>query len=248
MSGKVSIIIPNYNESNNLNRGVLTHISDYLESQNISYEVIISDDGSTDESLSLIEEFVKSHPRFRILKNHHAGKPFALRSGIEKAKGEYVLFTDMDQSTPISELPKLLAWTKEYNIIIGSRGRRRDSAWYRQIISLGFWFVRKSIILPDITDTQCGFKLLNIKSAKKIFSKMQIFNRDERATGWKVTAYDVEMLYIAKLMGEKIKEVRVKWKDEDTSVEKGRNFVKESIDMLKEILRVRINSIRGLYA
>lgn len=248
MPDKISIIIPNYNEESNLKRGILNDINKYLTRQVYPYEVLISDDGSSDQSVQLIEEFVRNHPKFRIIKNKHAGKPFALRSAVSVARGEYVLFTDMDQSTPISELSKVLPWINEFNVIIGSRGRRRNSSWYRQLISLGFWFIRRTIILKDIVDTQCGFKLLKTDVARDIFSKMQIFARSEEAEGWKVTAYDVEMLFVAKLMGEKIKEVRVKWRDEDTSEGKDRNFVKESIDMFKEILRVRLNNLRGRYA
>lgn len=246
---RVTVILPNYNEEANIKRGVLKNIYSYLKSQPYSWEVIVSDDGSSDVSPQLIEKFTESHQGFTLLRNKHAGKPYALRSAINAAQGEYVLFTDMDQSTPISELGKLLPWTERgFRVVIGSRGvRRTDAALYRQLASVIFLLARRIIILPEIKDTQCGFKLTETGVARQIFKRIRIFGRANNAVGWKVTAYDVEMLHIAKKLGEKIKEVRVVWKDEDTSDGKKRNFVKESYEMLFEIMRVRVNDMLGKY-
>ena len=155
----------------------------------------------------------------------------------------------MDQSTPIAELDKLMPWTeKGYKVVIGSRGiRRGGTAIYRQIASVIFLLARRAILLPEIHDTQCGFKLIDTKLARQIFSKMRLFGRANSVTGWKVTAYDVELLYVAKHLGEKIKEVRVLWKNEDTSSGKSRNFLKESYEMFFEVLRVRVNDLLGKY-
>lgn len=244
---KVSVIIPNYNEGKNIKRGVLEAVRDYLQKQPYDWELIISDDGSTDGSIALVETFAEKYGNIHVLKNKHAGKPYALRSAVYRAEGEYVLFTDMDQSSPIQELEKLLPWTKDYNVVIGSRGRRRSAAWYRQLLSVGFWFIRKSIILPDIVDTQCGFKLIKTNVVRTIFDNMRLFAREEKAKGWKVTAYDVEMLHLAKKMHESIKEVRVEWRDEDVSSGKRRNFLKESYEMLFEVVRVKLNDLLGRY-
>ena len=249
MSKLISVIIPNYNESENVKRGVLQGVVSYLKRQSYTWEVIVSDDGSTDQSLALIENIAAKNPEIKVLKNRHAGKPFALRAGIQAARGEYVLLTDMDQSTPISELGKLVPHLQEgYKVVIGSRGARRtDSTPFRQLASIIFLSVRRLILLPEIKDTQCGFKLLSTKLAGRIFARMRILGRQNNAHGWKVTAYDVELLYLAKKMGEKIKEVRVAWKNEDTSSGKSRNFIKESIEMFIEILRVRVNDYLGKY-
>lgn len=245
----VTILIPNYNEIENVNRGVIKDILSYLKKQSFAYEVIISDDGSTDTSLLAIKEQIAKEKNIRILYNKHAGKPYALRAGIKEAQGKYVLLTDMDQSTPIQELDKLLPWTtKGYDVVIGSRGAKRaDTTAIRQLASVIFLLVRRMILLPEIKDTQCGFKLLDTNLAGKIFGRMRLFGRVNNVSGWKVTAYDVELLHIAKKMKAKIKEVPVIWKNEDTSVGKSRNFVKESIEMLFEILRVRVNDILGKY-
>ena len=244
-----TVIIPNYNELPNLRRGVLAEVNTFLLSQKETWEVIISDDGSTDGSREFMCDFVTKHRNFRFLENPHAGKPFALRSAIRAARGKYVLLTDMDQSTPIQELAKLLPWVHQgYDVVIGSRGSRRtDSTFFRQIASVIFQSARRMILLPHIQDTQCGFKLIETKLARDIFSQIRIFGRDRNAAGWKVTAYDVEMLFIASKMHKPIKEVKVIWKNTDTSVGKQRNFVKESIEMFTEILRVRVNYILGKY-
>lgn len=245
----VSVILPNYNELENLKRGVLATISTYFATQSYGWEVIISDDGSTDQSVAFIQHFIASHPGFRLLKNPHAGKPYALKSGINVAKGKYVLLTDMDQSTPIDQLNKLIPYTHDgFKVVIGSRGiRRRDSSLLRQLASVIFLLARKIFLLRGIKDTQCGFKLFEAGLAKKVFTKMRIFSRGSTAIGWKVTAYDVEMLFLSEMLGEEIQEVRVVWKDEDTSSGKKRNFIKESIEMFLEILRVRINYMLGKY-
>lgn len=249
MKPLVTVLIPNYNEIENVKRGVLNDIIRYLKKQSYTWEVLISDDGSTDSSVLLIKEFIAKHPHVRLIFNQHAGKPYALRAGIIEAKGEYVLLTDMDQSTPITEISKLLLWTKRgYKVVIGSRGaKRRDTTPLRQLASIVFLLVRRLILLPEIKDTQCGFKLIETTLAHKIFSRMRLFGRINNAVGWKVTAYDVELLHVAKKLGAKIKEVRVVWKNEDTTHGKSRNFIKESIEMLFEIMRVRANDILGKY-
>lgn len=245
----LTVLIPNYNELENVKRGVLNEIYQYLTSQKYSWEVVISDDGSSDNSPALISEFIKKHPQFRLIKNPHAGKPYALRSGLSQARGEFVLLTDMDQSTPISELGKLIPHLKHgYSVVIGSRGASRGgSSTFRQIASVLFLLIRRAILLPEIKDTQCGFKLLNTNLANEIFKNLRLFGRANNVVGWKVTAYDVELLHIAKKLGAKIKEVRVIWQNEDTSSGKSRNFVKESIEMFFEILRVRVNDLLGKY-
>ena len=248
-SPKVTILIPNYNEIENIKRGVLQDILDYLKKQKFTFEVIISDDGSTDSSLLAIKDFIANNPEIKLLYNQHAGKPYALRSGINKAKGEHVLLTDMDQSTPIKELSKLLPHTTEgYDVVIGSRGvKRTDTTPIRQLASIVFLLVRRLILLPEIKDTQCGFKLIKTSLERDIFSHMRLFGRANNASGWKVTAYDVELLHIAKKLGASIKEVRVIWKNEDTTLGKSRNFVKESLEMLFEIMRVRVNDTLHKY-
>lgn len=249
MKPYLSVIIPCYNEESNLKRSVLNEVENYLKRQGYSSEVIVSDDGSSDRSRELAENFVKYHSRFKLLKNKHAGKPFAVKAGLKRARGEIVLFTDMDQSTSIKEIEKLLPFfDQDFEVVIGSRGKeRKDVPWYRLITTWGFRTIRRAILFRNIMDTQCGFKAFKRAAIKKIFSKLAIFKRAGEARGWRVSAYDVELLFVAKKLGFRIKEVMVDWQDRDVSVSKKRNFIKESKEMFKEILRVRINDLLGRY-
>jgi len=245
----LSIVIPCYNEENNLKRGVLDEVKKYLKKQIYLWEVIISDDGSNDESLDFLEKYCQKNPNFILLKNPHGGKPFAVRAGIKKAKGKIVLFTDMDQSTPIKEIEKLLPFfDKGYDVVIGSRGlERKGFSLLRRLASRAFRLFRKASLLKNIDDTQCGFKAFRNMVAKDLFSQLLIFKDPAKVKGWRVGAFDVELLFIAQKRGYKIAEVPVKWKDKDIAKGKQRKFLKESWAMLKEILRVKINDLKGLY-
>jgi dolichyl-phosphate beta-glucosyltransferase len=249
MISKISVVIPCYNEEENLKRGVLDQVEKYLRKQDYPSEVIISDDESTDGSLKFLEKFVKYHPRFKLLKNKHGGKPFALRSGLKKSNGEIVLFTDMDQSTPITEIEKLLPWfEKDYAFVFGSRGMtRKNFPFYRKIASIVFRSFRQIFLLRGVADTQCGFKAFERKAGLEIFRKMQVFKQAGEARGWRVGAWDVEMLFVAEKLGYKIKEISVDWEDRDVTGGKKKNFLKESKEMLFEVLRVKINDWRGVY-
>jgi glycosyltransferase involved in cell wall biosynthesis len=244
----LSVIIPCYNELENLKRNVLSDVEKYLNKQIFSWEVIISDDASTDGSFELVEKQIGNNPNFRHLKNAKGGKAFALKSGVEAARGEYVLFSDMDQSTPLAEFEKF----KQYlstgaDIVIGSRGYKRENfPLIRKIGSPIFLTFRRLVILPGVRDTQCGFKCFRTNVAREVFKKLQIFKR-ERGSGWRVGAWDVELLFVANKIKYKINEVTVSWRNEDTSTSKQQQFVKESIEMLREVLRVRTNDILGKY-
>ncbi len=245
----LSVVIPCYNEEANLKQGVLAQVGSYLKKQSYSWEVIISDDGSTDNSGRLVQEFVKKHPGFILLKNQHGGKPYAVWQGIKKARGEVVLFTDMDQSTPIKEVAKLLSYfDRDFEVVIGSRGiKRKGTPFYRQLAALIFLSLRRLLLLPNIRDTQCGFKALKTKVAQELFPKLSVLENWQQASGWRVTAFDVELLYLAQKLGYKIKEVEVAWQDEDVATGKNKNFIKESRQMLEQIISVKKNDWRGKY-
>lgn len=248
----LSVIIPCYNEEENLKRGVLDEVENYLRDQKYTSEVIISDDQSTDGSLAFVEKYLQTHPRFKLLKNKHGGKPFALRSGIKKAKGKVILTTDMDQSTPINQFSKLLPYFKKnFEVVIGSRGQiRQGFSLLRKLASRIFILFRKTMMLRGIGDTQCGFKAYQNKVIKDLFARLLIFKNDQGIKGWKVGAFDVELLFIAEKRGYKIAEVPVNWEDRDAAATskgiKGK-FIKESKEMFFEILRVKLSDLKGLY-
>lgn len=247
MAPKLSIIIPNYNEKENIQAGALSQISSYLKKAPFTWEVIVSDDGSTDDSLDLAEAFTKTHVGFQLLKNIHGGKASAINAGISAAKGKIILFTDMDQSTPIKEVEKLMPYYDQgYDVVFGSRGKaRKNFSLMRQITSWGFRTFRQMFLLGHIIDTQCGFKSFKSKVAKELFPKLSVLRG--KATGWSVSAFDVELLFLAEKKGYKLKEVDVIWSQQDISTGKDNKLIKESTDMLKQILTVKLNDLKGLY-
>ena len=248
----ISIIIPCYNEENNLKRGVLEEVKKFLVTQKFQYEVIICNDQSTDNSLKLVQDFVKKNSKFKVYDFPKGGKPGAIWNGIQKASFPIVLFTDMDQSTPISEIKKLLPfYEKNYDIVIGSRGQERQgNTVIRQIGSKVFSTLRNILLRTNIADTQCGFKSMKTSVAKKIFPMLAAITNLQNNKGWRVTAYDVEMLFIANKLNYQIKEVPVQWKNEDTSDTKGdanTRYVKESKQMAQEVWRIFTNNLKGKY-
>lgn len=244
----LSVVIPCYNEEENLKRGVLEKVVGFLKREKFSWEVIISDDGSSDRSKEIIKDFIKKESkfRFRLLENRHLGKPFAVKKGIMEAKGEVILFTDLDQSTPISEVKKLLPFFKKgYQVVIGSRGAvRKNAPWYRKMMAVIFLNLRRLVILPDIIDTQCGFKAFSKKAARDIFSNLKIYSKEKEIKGGRVTAFDVEVLFLAKKRGYRVREVKVLWQYAKTEKI---DYFKESISMASETFRVLVNNWRGLY-
>lgn len=243
----LSVVIPCYNEEENLRAGALEKVAKFLEKQKYDWEVIISDDGSSDRSLSLVKQFIKNHKGFKILENKHLGKPYAVKNGILQSIGEYILFADLDQSAPIKEVDKLLPFFKKgYEIVIGSRGTvRKNAPWYRKIMAVVFLTIRRLFILRDIIDTQCGFKCFKNKVAKEIFSNLKIYaKKGKEISGGRVTAFDIEVLFLAKKWGYKVKEVAVNW---EYTATKKIDYLKESISMAKETFRVLLNNWQGLY-
>ncbi len=246
----LSVVVPCFNEHENIERGVLGQMMDFLASQPYASELIVSDDGSSDDSLRLVQEFAAGRPTMHVRANAHRGKPFALRAALASVQGDIVLLTDMDQSAPLSEVTKLLPHFEQgYDVVIGSRGTgRKNSSLLRKAASQAFRAFRKSLILHDIDDTQCGFKAARRDVLRLLFDRLQVF-RDvqQNVTGWRVTAYDVEMLFVAEKLGHHVKEVPVAWQQEDVTRGKQKSFLRESREMLGEVLRVKRNDLRGQY-
>jgi len=250
----LSVIIPCYNEEENLRRGVLEEVKAFLTEQKYRWEVIVVDDGSTDASLHLIRRFVSQEQHFKVRTINHGGKPVAIWEGINQTTGMIVLFTDMDQSTPICELEKLLPWYNlGFEVVIGSRGiQRRGFSALRQVGSFVFRTLRRFLLLWEVIDTQCGFKSCTRPAALEIFWRLSSIQKQIKPRGWKVSAFDVEFLYLMRLRGYKIKEVTVEWENRDTSVTKtnessSKRYLRESAEMLWEIIRIQVNKLRNNY-
>ena len=245
----ISLIIPCYNEEANIQKGVLDRIGNYTGDRDYFKEVIIVDDGSQDDSAAIVKkEYLTHFPKFRLIENAHAGKGEAVISGIEAAKGEYVLFADIDLATPLEEAEKLMEKANnETPIVIGSRKSARAGApFLRKVQSVGFIIIRDIFLgLGGLKDTQCGFKMFRKKEALEIISRLAVFEKNHVVDGSSVSAgFDLEFLYIARLLGFGIAEVPVRWKHVET---KNVKFIKDTIETLKDLARIKYYSMTGKY-
>jgi len=247
---KISLIVPCYNEELNLQKGTLDKIGNFTKDDKRFIEVIISDDGSTDQTKKIIKEkYLKLFPTFKLLENPHQGKAGAIISAIKKASGNWVFFTDFDLATPIEEVEKLIYFAKkDVPIIIGSRNTHREGApIVRKIMALGFIFLRNLLLnLKGIQDTQCGFKMFEKNAALKIIEKLKVFRQKKNIKTSSVSAgFDLEFLFLAQKLGFKIKEVPVSWKHVET---KNVSFLKDAIETLKDIIKIKYFQIKGYYS
>jgi dolichyl-phosphate beta-glucosyltransferase len=233
----LSIVIPAYNEEGRIGTS-LTEIYSFLKKRNYDFEIIVVDDGSKDKTLNLLSEYSQNIPNLIVLKNEsNQGKGFSVKKGVLNSKGDIILYTDADLSTPIGELDKLIYWLDEgYPISIGSRDLpesqvNRHQAWYRELMGKIFNRIIRLILNLDYHDTQCGFKCFRNDAALEIFKGL-------RLCGF---SFDVEMLFIAKHRGIKVKEVPIRWHNSPESKVK---IVRDSSKMLWDILKLRFNNFK----
>jgi dolichyl-phosphate beta-glucosyltransferase len=244
----LSVVIPAYNEADNCTQGVLDQVHKYLSAQKYPHEVIIVDDGSTDNTSQLVKKFIADKPAWQLIANPHQGKAQTVAAGINQAQYDAVLFTDFDQATPIAEVEKLLPFLKRgYDVVIGSRevegSKRRGEPRYRHLMGRGFNFFVSLFAFGNIHDTQCGFKLFKTPVGQKLFSQLVVYgpNHETRAfTG----AFDVEVLYLAHKRRFAIAEVPVFW----THVTTPRvSPIRDSIRMFLDLIRIRLTDLMGRY-
>jgi glycosyltransferase involved in cell wall biosynthesis len=245
---KISVVIPAYNEEASILKGSLIEVWQYLKKQKYSWEVLLVDDRSTDKTLFLMKEYARAHQGFRVLPEPHRGKGGTVIAGMLKAQGQIILFCDMDQATPINQFDKLLPKLSAgggYDIAIGSRAGRAGAPLIRKAMAYGFMFLRTLVLRLPYRDTQCGFKALKREAANKIFERMKVVNEKTVAVGAAVTAgFDLEVLYLARKLGLKVAEVPVEWHHKSTE---RINPIKDSYEGLRDLLRVRLNSLTGKY-
>lgn len=237
---KLSAIIPLYNEEKRIT--TLSKIYSYLNKQKFSWEIILVNDGSKDNTKKVATNMIKTNS-FKnvqlISYKRNRGKGFAVKKGMLKAKGEYRLFIDIDLSTPIEEFKKFLPFIKKFDIVIGSRKRKgakliKRQSRLREILGKGFTRLSRNILNIKVTDFTCGFKCFSAKAAKKIFSRQRI-NR------W---GFDAEILFLAQKLNLPIKEVAVIWRnDSETKV----RLPKDIIVSLFELFKIRYYALKNLY-
>ncbi len=234
------MIIPAYNEERRL-PATLVSVYDYLKSKWADFEIIIVDDGSMDNTVSVAESFANSHPEVRLISySPNRGKGHAVRVGMLAADGELILFDDADGSSPISELPKLIdAITSGSDLAIASRAKPDEDRTvkalaYRKYIGNTFNMIVQCLLLPGLFDTQCGFKLFKRAVAHDLFSVAHL-------NGF---AFDVEVLFIARLRGYRVSENAINWSNVEGSKV---NVLIDSPKMLFEVLWIAAGAWFGRY-
>jgi glycosyltransferase involved in cell wall biosynthesis len=234
----LSLIIPAYNEGERLPK-TLPPVFAFLEAQPYSFEVILVNNNSRDDTREIALQFAKTRPYLRVLDEPAQGKGAAVRTGMLAAAGEYLFMADADFSMPVEEIAKFLPPTLgQYDVAIGSREApgavRYNEPQYRHFMGRVFNFYVKVLAIPGFEDTQCGFKCFRREVAHDILPNQTI-------DGW---AFDVELLFIALRRGYRIIEVPVHWYyGENSRV----SPVRDTINMIREVLRIRYNGFIGRY-
>ena len=208
---KLSIVIPAYNEESAIRAGKLAQVHDWLQAQPFASELIVVDDQSQDNTAQLAEAHAD-----RVVRIPHAGKAAAVIAGIRAAQGHLVLFSDMDQATPITEAAKLIKELDDgAHIAAGSRGLvRRGAPAGRYLLSWGQAVAKYVLLGLTITDTQCGFKAFTRQAAFDIINHLVVYapHRLGTVNGPSVTSgFDVEFLFVAQRLGYCVREVPVEW-------------------------------------
>ncbi|MFZ5878771.1 MAG: dolichyl-phosphate beta-glucosyltransferase [Chloroflexota bacterium] len=234
----LSIVIPAYNEQERIVAtigAIASHVSDL----GFPWELLIADDGSKDQTVAIVEELGLVNAT--VLKTpKNGGKGNAVQRGMLSAQGEYVLFADADNSTPIEEVSKLLARLEKegYDVAVGSRAaegaEEGKKSLLRKILSGGLRLIVKYLLHIGVKDTQCGFKMYTREAARKLHTKQTIMG----------FSFDLEILYLASKYGYKIAEVPVAWVDAPGSKV---DTKKEVQRFLRDLVKIWSNDLRGVY-
>lgn len=234
----ISIVIPIYNEQDRLEEEIKGLFS-YIKGSKRKYEVIIVNDGSKDNTGQILKDLQKKYSFTTFSHPKNLGKGAAIATGIAKAKGEFILFTDIDFSVPIDFVGKYMVAAEAGDIVIGTRAKKESRVvvkqfWLREFLGEFFTFLSNLILWVGVSDFTCGFKLFSKRAADTIFPK-QIIKR------W---AFDAESLFIAKKYHFRIIEVPVEWRDKEGSKVR---FPQDLIESLISLFLIRIYDILGKY-
>lgn len=234
----LSIVIPAFNEEDRLPAS-LERVASFVKTRNYTVEVIVVDNASTDDTASVIADFSRQHPFIRPCREDERGKGAAVRRGVLRSQGAYVLISDADLAVPIEEIERLLPpELAGCDIAIGSReapgAKRHGEPRYRHLMGRVFNIIVRGLVLPGIRDTQCGFKCFRGDLARELFAACTI-------SGW---GFDVEVLAIANIRGYSITEVPVEWY---YSKQSKISPVEDSWRMFLEASKIRRNIRLGVY-
>ena len=234
----LSVIIPAFNEAGRI-VSTLNRVAAYLQARTYTWEILVVDDGSEDDTASLVSGAARELDGIRLLRREHFGKGWAVRAGMLEARGRYRFMCDADLAMPVEWLDKFLEKMDQgVDVVIGSRevvgARRYDEPYHRHLRGRVFNWVVRAVAVRGFQDTQCGFKCFSADAADWLFSR-------QRTRGM---GFDVEILYLAAKMGYPVVEMPVEWRHQAGS--KVRPGI-DSIDMFKDTLLIRLRDILGGY-
>lgn len=235
----ISLIVPAYNEEKIIVK-TLKKLEFFLKNEKDKWEILIINDGSTDNTLEILENY---KPKFFKIVSYkkNKGKGFAIKKGVEEATKDYICFIDSDLAYSFDNLKILLSYLENFDVVIGSRNLETDNhkniSTLRRIFGKGFNILSNIILGYKIKDTQCGLKAFKKQAAKDLFSKQTL-------NGW---GFDTEILYLAKKKKYKIKEVRAMVLKKYGAQESKINFLKDPIKMFLDLLKIRLNDICKKY-
>ena len=237
---QLSIVIPAYNESARIEHA-LDRVLSCVAEQGWDAELLVVDDGSTDDTAAIVQRWMTKYPRLHLVENPgNRGKGYSVRNGLLQAAGDIVMFTDADLSAPMEEAERLIAALNDgADVAIGSRWMDRTrqtihQPLYRQFFGRCFNWVTRTVMGLPFKDTQCGFKAFKRSAAQVIF-RLQTIER------W---GFDPEILFIARKLKYVIREVPVTWGHDERS---RMSYLRDGIKMLEDMARIRGNFMAGRY-
>jgi glycosyltransferase involved in cell wall biosynthesis len=241
-------VIPVYNEADRV-RPCLEAVVAWIQERDHTVEVLLVDDGSRDETAQIAASFAREYPCIHVLQEPHRGKANAVLAGLRAARGRYAGFCDVDLATPLSTWD---ACAREFatgaDVVIASReglgAVRLGEPWYRHAMGRAFNGLIRLLLLPGIDDTQCGFKFFTRDALDRILPRCRLYRDAGEVARPRVTAFDVELLYVARRLGLRTAVVPVTWTyGEHTKV----NPITDTFQNIGDVLKVRWNGWRGRY-
>ena len=258
----LSIVVPAHNEESRL-PSTLEELTRWQQRQDFASEVVVVENGSTDRTANVVLQFQRLHPAVRLIEDVPRGKGIAVRTGMLAARGEWRFLCDADLSMPIHDLDKFLLLagisaggrpsaerpstsdlptagsSGRPEVLIASReapgARRIGEPWHRHVMGRVYNLIVQALALPGLNDTQCGFKLFSARAADDLF-------RRARLGGW---GFDPEVLFLARRLGYAVVEVPIEW---HYSADSRVRPVSDTLEMVRDLARIRWNAWRGVYA